>query len=492
MNNRFPVLVLLSGLLLGFGCATWMTLDGGFVASPALALDEQLEHVSDDLRGTGPLHESSRLLAKVAQHVTPSVVHLQSKRAIQGGTVEETGSGVLINDERVPGVYVVTNRHVISDAKLNNVDIHLYDGRVIRPTRIWTDRATDLAVLKVEADDLPTAKWGNSQSLEIGHVVLALGSPFGLSQSVTFGIISAKGRRSLKLGEGTEVLNQDFLQTDAAINPGNSGGPLVDLNGEVVGINTAIASNSGGNDGIGFSIPSNLARRVVEQLLHDGKVTRAYLGVKLDPEFTLETAVKLSLDRIRGARVTEVYQQTPASRSDLRVNDVIMLFDGKEVLDENHLINLVSLTEVSKPVKLQVWRGGKKFWVEVVLGDRDELEQRSASYRRETYPVDSMGLEVESMGLTVERLNSDVAEQLGFRSQPEGLMIAHIPATSTLADRLQAGDVLTEIAGTPVKTLADLSHVLESNSERQTLVLKVLRKTTAGEETQIVLWNRLR
>ncbi|MEX1230986.1 MAG: trypsin-like peptidase domain-containing protein [Planctomycetaceae bacterium] len=485
MNHRFPVLALLSGLLLGFGCAAWMTREGSFGAAPALALDEQLARSNSELRGTGPLHESSRLLAKVAQHVTPSVVHLQSKRTIQGGTVEETGSGVLIGNERIPGVYVVTNRHVISDSKMANVAVHLHDGRVLHPTRIWSDKATDLAVLKVEADGLPTAAWGDSQNLEIGHVVLALGSPFGLSQSVTFGIISAKGRRSLKLGEGTEVLNQDFLQTDAAINPGNSGGPLVDLNGEVVGINTAIASNSGGNDGIGFSIPSHLARRVVDQLLNDGKVTRAYLGVKLDPEFTSETAVKLRLDRIRGARVTEVYQQTPASRSDLRINDVIMLFDGTEVLDENHLINLVSLTPIDKQVRLQLWRDGKKVSVEVVLGDRDELEQRSASYRRD------QAIPADSMGLTVERVDSDIAEQLGFRSLSAGLMITHVPHAGPLADRLQPGDLLLEVAGEAVTTLDDLSRILEANAERGTLVLKVRRKTGDAEETQIVLWKRI-
>ena len=175
-------------------------------------------------------------------------------------------------------------------------------------------------------------------------MVLAMGSPFGLSQSVTFGIISAKGRRSLKLGTGTQVINQDFLQTDAAINPGNSGGPLISLNGRVIGINTAIASSSGGNEGIGFSIPSNLVRFIFEQLTTKGRVDRAYLGVKLDPRFSQQTAQRLRLDRVRGARVLEVYKSTPASDAHLQIDDVILGFNSTAVQDENHLINLVSLT----------------------------------------------------------------------------------------------------------------------------------------------------
>ncbi len=194
---------------------------------------------------------------------------------------------------------MVTNRHVIADARLDDISIHLHEGRVLKPARIWTDEATDVAVLQVEAPNLIPARWGDSDRVEIGNMVLAMGSPFGLSQSITFGIISAKGRRSLNLGSDRTVLNQDFLQTDAAINPGNSGGPLIGLNGRIVGINTAIASNSGGNEGIGFSIPSNLVRRVVDQLLLYGKVRRAYLGVKLDSEFSAETARRLQVGRLR-------------------------------------------------------------------------------------------------------------------------------------------------------------------------------------------------
>jgi serine protease Do len=329
-------------------------------------------------REEGPLVSGSGLLAKIAHVTSPSVVHIQSERpGERGGRVEETGSGVLMDSSKTRGIFVITNRHVVADAKMEDISIHLHDGRVIRPARVWTDEATDVAVLLVEAPNLIPARWGDSDQVEIGHMVLAMGSPFGLSQSITYGIISAKGRRSLNLGSGRTVLNQDFLQTDAAINPGNSGGPLIGLHGRVIGINTAIASNSGGNEGIGFSIPSNLVRRVVDQLLLYGKVRRSYLGVKLDSEFTAATARRLQISRLRGARVVEVYPNTPAALAKLEFDDVILTFEGTEVLDENHLINLVSLTPVGRQVRLEVMRNGRMTNLDVLLADREDLVRRA-------------------------------------------------------------------------------------------------------------------
>jgi serine protease Do len=201
-------------------------------------------------------------------------------------------------------------------------------------------------------------------------MVLAMGSPFGLSQSVTLGIISAKGRRSLILGEkGEDVINQDFLQTDAAINPGNSGGPLIDLQGRVIGINTAIASQGGGNEGIGFSIPSNLCRQVVDQLLEHGRVQRAFLGVRLDEEFDDTAARRLKLNRVQGARVVQVYGDTPAETAGLQIDDVILTFDGQRIEDQSHLIHLVSLTPVNKTVRMEVYREGAKVTVDVRLSE---------------------------------------------------------------------------------------------------------------------------
>jgi len=324
----------------------------------------------------GPLIAGSERLAKIAELATPSVVHIQSEyESRYRGAVEETGSGVIIAHQDTNSYYVVTNRHVVAAADLENISIHLSDGRVIHPLKVWQDQHTDVAVMRISTTGLTPARWGNSDSVKIGNLVIALGSPFGLSQSMTLGIISAKGRRSLELGE-SNVLNQDFLQTDAAINPGNSGGPLIDMHGRIIGINTAIASNSGGNEGIGFSIPSNLVRTVVDQLLQYGQVRRAYLGVRLDSKFDQKTIKRLSLSRLRGARVVEVYPNTPASRVKLNVDDVILSFNGTEVQDESHLINMVSLTPIGKKVPMVVYRGGRQITLYVVLGNRSELQKK--------------------------------------------------------------------------------------------------------------------
>ncbi|MDZ4683738.1 MAG: trypsin-like peptidase domain-containing protein [Planctomycetaceae bacterium] len=329
---------------------------------------------SELTRDAAPLRQVSEVLAKISNVTSSSVVHIQSERKSPSrGRVEETGSGVIMTSAQRPGLFVVTNRHVVDGAPNEDIYIQLYDGREIHPEQVWADPATDLAVMKISATGVTPGRWGDSNQVDIGHLVLAMGSPFGLSRSVTLGIISAKGRRQLKLGS-TDVLNQDFLQTDAAINPGNSGGPLIDLTGHVIGINTAIASSSGGNEGIGFSIPSNLAQRVMEQLLEHGVVRRAYLGVRLDPQFDQRTAAQLKLDRARGARVTEVYPNTPASLAKLQVDDVVLTFDGVEIQDENHLINLVSLTPIGRQIKLGVWRGAAKATLTITLADRNDLK----------------------------------------------------------------------------------------------------------------------
>lgn len=369
-------LFFLSGVILG--------LNGREAILPNSAQAEHISASAVDLiyrqlaGGQTPLADGSQLLSRISKVATPSVVHIQSeRRSGTSGLVEETGSGVIMVSPKSKTPFVVTNRHVIAGADIADIHIQLHDGRTIHPIDVRTDEKADVAILMIDEPHLQPARWGDSDTVNIGHMVLAMGSPFGLSQSVTFGIISAKGRRSLRLGDANNVINQDFLQTDAAINPGNSGGPLIDMNGRVVGINTAIASNSGGNEGIGFSIPSNLVRYITEQLVAHGKVRRAYLGVKLDPEFDLETARSFGLDRIRGARVVEVYKQTPASRSGLIIDDVILFFGGVEIQDENHLINIVSLTAVNTTVKTIILRKGKRQTLPVTLGDRADLESRS-------------------------------------------------------------------------------------------------------------------
>src|SRR5690606_25437989 len=257
-----------------------------------------------------------------------------------------------------------------------------------------------------------------------------------LSKSITLGIISAKGRRALNLGSDRDVLNQDFLQTDAAINPGNSGGPLIDMYGRVVGINTAIASSSGGNEGIGFSIPSNLVQRIVFQLLTNGRVQRAYLGVLFVDHFDVEKDRKYALDRARGARVVTVYPKTPAALAGLQTDDIILSFDGRDIEDENHLIHLVSMTELNRTVRLVVLRGGQRQTIQVRLTDRTELNAQGAlppAQRMRPEPA----LAAETVGLTLHKLDARLAPQLGLTESAQGLVVM-----SCAAGALQLYDVI--------------------------------------------------
>jgi serine protease Do len=331
------------------------------------------------------LVDSGNHFASISARVMPTAVHIQAVRVENERKVEETGSGVIMRSQTVKGLFVITNNHVVRGAEMPAIDVVLADGTTVHPLRVYRDIESDIAIMQIPDGGQPTARWGDSNELEIGHFVLAVGSPFGLSQSVTQGIVSAKGRRDLSLTADQSVTNQDFIQTDAAINPGNSGGPLIDMKGTVVGINTAIASNSGGNEGIGFCIPSNLVRRVFDQMIAYGRVRRAYLGVELDNNFTDEAASRLGMSRARGARITRVYSQrsSPAVAAGLRPDDVIVSFNGVDVIDENHLINLVSLSDIGTEVRIEVYRARQTGEYTVTLTDRDEY--RTAEDARSTF-----------------------------------------------------------------------------------------------------------
>ncbi len=363
---------------------TALTLAAALLAEAPLAADEfetqspsAREALFADLaRDVADLERQGSILKRVVKLVKPSVVHIEATRDAEEGAaarrspIDEAGSGVLI--ERDSKFFVLTNRHVVKYSTLAGIDVRLSDGRILEPTQVWSDRATDIAILAVAGENLVPARLGDSATLEIGDFVLAVGSPFGLSHSVTYGIISAKGRRDLQLGDDG-VIYQDFLQTDAAINPGNSGGPLLNLRGEVVGINTAIASSSGGNEGIGFTIPINMMMLIADQLVEKGTVERAYLGVRLDSTFGPQAAAKIGLASPQGARVTGITKGSPAEAARIQVGDVILAFDGTRIENDNHLINLVSLTPVSKEVEIRLIRSGQPLSFKVRVGNRSEM-----------------------------------------------------------------------------------------------------------------------
>ncbi|MCI0461826.1 MAG: trypsin-like peptidase domain-containing protein [Gemmataceae bacterium] len=324
--------------------------------------------------GKDPALALSERFETIAQAVSPAVVSVEATRPARPGTtgkprsVDDSGSGVLTRIEGRTGYLVLTNNHVIAGARADQITIHLADGRVFRPARVWSDPESDVAVLGVESSaQLPTAPLGDSDRARPGQWVLAFGSPFGLNQTVTHGIISARERGQVSLG--TTIRIKDFLQTDAAINPGSSGGPLVDLRGEVIGINTAIASQSGSSSGVGFSIPINLARRVMSELLEKGVVSRGYLGMQLTQGFEAAEALRLGLDRVRGALVEKVHADTPAATAGLRSGDVVLQVENVTIRNENHLINLVSTLPAGQRVRLQVWRERRTITLEAVVGD---------------------------------------------------------------------------------------------------------------------------
>ncbi len=486
MEQRQPIVVGTTVLLAFLGVALTLPILSGI---PVRAQTPSAGRVRDVLQ-RGTLDEAGEQLARIAAHVKTSVVHIESKReGRNGGTVEETGSGIIMRSVRSPKLFVVTNRHVIQGSTPKRIQIQLHDGQVTHPTEVIEDAPTDVAVLLLAETNLNASGWGDSDNLDIGHMVLAMGSPFGLSQSVTLGIISAKGRRSLILGDkGEDVINQDFLQTDAAINPGNSGGPLVDLQGRVVGINTAIASQGGGNEGIGFSIPSNLCKPVVEQLLEHGRVQRAFLGVRLDEEFDDSAAKRLRLNRVQGARVVQVYGDTPAEVAGLQVDDVVLTFDGQKIEDQSHLIHLVSLTTVNKTVRMEVLRNGSRITVDVRLSERkatttSQREEPSVPFRLNSFSEHR----VTPSGLTVVTLHDSLSVQAGCRLGMRGVLVTRCPASADDPDTLQLYDVIQEARRQPIREPADLERIV-SDSPGQVL-LKVCRTVGGETETRLILWN---
>lgn len=365
----------LSMLFLG-GCA----MGGGALAvlvsprlEPAVLAQAQLQRQYP----VAPANDATRFSERfeiVARNASPAVVSVEASKpaatnnAEKSKPLEESGSGVIIRHGKERGFLVLTNNHVIAQSRPDQITVHLADGRLFHPGRVWADPESDVAVLLLDtADNLPTARLGDSDQMRVGQWVLAIGSPFGLNQTVTHGIISARERGQISLGATIRI--KDFLQTDAAINPGSSGGPLLNLEGDVIGINTAIASNNGNSSGVAFSIPINLVKRIMAQLLEKGSVARGYLGLQLAQAFEPADALKLGLDRVRGAWVETVYPQTPAADAGLQGNDVVLQADSVVIRNENHFINHISGLQAGQKVRLQVWRDRKTVKLEAVVGD---------------------------------------------------------------------------------------------------------------------------
>jgi serine protease Do len=372
------------------------------------------------------------------------------------------GSGVIIDKSGI----VLTNNHVVRGA--DEVTVVLKDGREFKATDIKTDPASDLAVLRLEgAKDLPAATLGNSDEMEVGDWVLAIGCPFGLEQTVSAGIISGKGREM----EGNR---SEFLQTDAAINPGNSGGPLLNLDGEVIGINTAIATNSGGYQGIGFSIPSNTAKWVVKQLMANGKVSRAYLGVQLE-ELNSDLATKLGTKANQGVLVADVVAGSPAAAAGLHEGDVIVEFGGKAIHSGHELRDLVEQTTIGSKQTVEVFRDGKTLSINIT--PKALPEKLAMHSNRSDEPSEGDGesaadtYKVKDFGLVVGDMTGDEAKQL---QGTEGVVIRQVePDSSASAKRLEPGMVIRRVGRMPVKNVQDFEAAMKHESPKTGVLFQI-------------------
>jgi Do/DeqQ family serine protease len=364
------------------------------------------------------------------------------------------GSGVVVAADG----YVLTNNHVIDGA--DDIKVDLTDGRTVAAKLVGTDKASDLALLKVTASDLHPIALGNSDAVQVGDVVLAVGNPLNLGQTVTMGIISAKGR-STGVGDGSY---EDFLQTDAPINHGNSGGALVNTKGELVGINSQILSPSDGNIGIGFAIPANMARHVMDELRTSGKVTRAQLGVTVQ-NVTSDMAQTLGLKQVGGAIVGSVTSGSAAEHAGIKQGDVILSFNGQPVHDMNSLRNRVADTKPGSNASVTVERDGAEKTLTVKL---DEA-QAAKSARDES---GSGAEDKTALGVSVVPLTPDIAARIGATKTTKGLVIEDVNPDGRAADAgLQSGDVIEQVNRQPVQTVDELKAAVKRSADKPALLL---------------------
>ncbi|HET6429749.1 MAG TPA: Do family serine endopeptidase [Phycisphaerae bacterium] len=442
--------------------------------------------VREELRGLSEREQISKLFRTVAKAVKPAVVEVRVKKrqavpsvdmdeffrrffgeqAPRGGrgegeryrVLQGLGSGVIVDAEKG---YVLTNHHVVVDA--DDVEVVLADGKKLDAKIVGGDWQTDLAVVKVETDGLIDALLGDSDKMDVGDWVLAIGSPEGLPQTVTAGIISAKGRKT----GGRPYEN--FLQTDAAINHGNSGGPLVNMRGEVIGINSAIVSRTGVNEGLGLAIPSNMAKHVMEQLISNGKVVRGYLGVTIQ-NLNEPLARSFDLPDSKGVLVTGVVEGSPAEKAGLKEDDCITHVAGKPVKDVDELRNRVARIKPDEKIELKVLRGGKDLTIPLTVGQQpgDMYAGVDAGTGRP---------QPKRFGLTVATLTEELARRYGFEGDVKGVVVTDVEAGSDAADKgLRLGMVIDRVNSKTVTTAAEFAEAVGQAKDAKSLRVRVLTR----------------
>jgi serine protease Do len=374
------------------------------------------------------------------------------------------GSGVIVDANGV----IITNNHVVN--KADEIRVFLSDKREFKAKLIGTDTKTDIAVLKIEASGLPTVPFADSDQLEVGEFVLAVGSPFGLTQSVTMGIVSAVGRASMGIAE-----YEDFIQTDAAINPGNSGGALVNVRGELVGINTAIFSQSGGNMGIGFAVPSNLSRSIMDQLIRTGKVVRGWLGVAIQ-ELTPELASQFGVTETKGVLVSDVMDDSPAKKAGFERGDVILEYDGKAMDSPTHLRNAVAQTPIGRKVSIKLIRDKKPKTVELTIVEQPKSMSQAGQEEsgEATTPAGVLS------DVDVRELNEELASRYGLKPTDRGVVVTRVkPGSPAEEAGVREGDVVLEVNRKPIGSLKAYERATSGLAKDQAVLLLLKRKGQA-------------
>jgi len=433
--------------------------------------DYNTDVTPSESRSVATLKDMNDAIVDIAEKTNPAVVTITTEKIEQvknmdpfsmffgnpngrdGNTQEYVrrglGSGVIVSEEG----YVLTNNHVIENT--DEIMVRLFNGDEIEAELIGTDPDTDIAVLKINVDNIQSVKLGNSDAAKVGSFVLAIGSPLSedLAHTVSFGIVSARGRSLNNL-----TAYGDYIQTDAAINPGNSGGALIDMNGELVGINSAIASRSGGNDGIGFAIPIKLAKRIMDDLIKDGTVSRGYLGMYSAGEVDKTMAQALGLNRERGIIVGQVVEDSPAEKAGLKEDDIIVSMNGEVVSDYDAFRTKVASLKPEEKVNLEVIRDGKEKEISVILGIRPSDEIATSVPVKEDIQ--------EKLGFTVTDLTSDIKRQLNLTNDIEGVVVNKISESSNSFERgLQRGDIITAVKRNKVETSEEFYKEVEKIAE---------------------------
>ncbi|MBN1866688.1 Do family serine endopeptidase [Candidatus Sumerlaeota bacterium] len=376
------------------------------------------------------------------------------------------GSGFIIDPKGI----ILTNNHVVAD--MDRLEVIMSDGAKYPAKVLGADPESEVAVVKIEAKGLPALELGDSDDLKVGHFVIGVGSPMGLSRTVTFGIVSALDRSEVRV---TSFAN--FIQTDAAINRGNSGGPLLDADGKAVGVNTFIVTTSGGSEGLGFSIPINQAKAVADQLIKYGKVERGYLGVKIG-ELTPEAAEHLDTGDRKGAIVEEVFEDKPAAKAGLRSGDAIVAIEGKPVKSMNDVLNKIASYAPGEKINLTVVRHGKEKKISAELALRpsqkdltDQMQDRGPRSGSDDK------VEIESIGMGVRTLDSDTAEKAGFSGE-KGVLITNVDVAGKAYEiGLKPGMVIQEANGMEIQGVEDLRKALETGKDKRTVMLRILDRT---------------